>query len=190
MTTTNDTTTNGEAAMSDFRPRPGNFTGRHMLFIMVVFFGVIISVNLLMAVVATRSWTGLVVANSYVASQNFNDELAAGRKQADLGWQARLQVEPDAALVALTEAGAGGRPLQDFTVTLQLSRPTHENEDRLLSLGETGPGLYSAAIRLGPGVWNAELRVTSPAGDNFRQTSRFVVKPGLSELPLNAKPDR
>ena len=45
------------------------FTGFHMLACMIVFFGVIVAVNLTMATLASQSWTGLVVKNSYVASQ-------------------------------------------------------------------------------------------------------------------------
>ena len=39
---------------------------------MLAFFGVIIAVNVVMATLASTSWTGLVVENSYVASQEFN----------------------------------------------------------------------------------------------------------------------
>ncbi len=62
-------------------PQPKPFTGRHMLFAMLAFFGVIIAVNLTMAVFATKSWTGLVVKNSYVASQAFNRELEQAKVQ-------------------------------------------------------------------------------------------------------------
>ena len=40
--------------------QPKQFTGRHMLFAMLAFFGVIIIVNLTMAAFATRSWTCLL----------------------------------------------------------------------------------------------------------------------------------
>ena len=68
----------------------GEFTGRHMLVIMLAFFGVIIAVNLTMASFANSSWSGLVVKNSYVASQEFNEKAAAGRAQAALGWSATM----------------------------------------------------------------------------------------------------
>jgi nitrogen fixation protein FixH len=60
------------------------FTGRHMLMIMLAFFGVIITVNVVMARFAMTSWTGLVVENSYVASQQFNEKMMAVRTQNDL----------------------------------------------------------------------------------------------------------
>ena len=65
--------------------RSGEFTGRHMLAAMLAFFGVIIAVNITMAVFAQTSWTGFVVRNSYVASQEFNGKVAAARAQAALG---------------------------------------------------------------------------------------------------------
>ena len=54
------------------------FTGYHMVAVMTLFFGTIISVNLLMAWYANTSWSGLVVKNSYVASQEFNGKLEEG----------------------------------------------------------------------------------------------------------------
>ena len=46
------------------------FTGWHMAITMIAFFGVIISVNLTMAILASSTWTGLIVKNGYVASQD------------------------------------------------------------------------------------------------------------------------
>jgi nitrogen fixation protein FixH len=66
------------------------FTGWHMLAVMIAFFGVIVAVNVTMATLALTSWTGLVVQNSYVASQEFNDRARAGRAQAALGGTAEL----------------------------------------------------------------------------------------------------
>ena len=61
--------------------------GKHVLAGMVAFFGVIIAVNLTLAVLANTSWTGLAVENGYVASQHFNAELADARRQGELGWK-------------------------------------------------------------------------------------------------------
>ena len=49
--------------------RPTEFTGYHMLGVLVLYFGTIITVNLVMARFAITTWTGLVVENTYVASQ-------------------------------------------------------------------------------------------------------------------------
>ena len=64
-----------------------------MAILIVSFFGVIIAVNIVLAVFATRSWTGLVVKNSYVASQDFNKLQAKTDRQKAKGWQSELVVE-------------------------------------------------------------------------------------------------
>jgi nitrogen fixation protein FixH len=158
--------------MSDFKPMPGEFTGRHMLIIMIAFFGVIIGVNVLMATVASRSWTGLVVKNSYVASQNFNAEMEAARKQARLGWSSQVQVDANAVSARISDRDG---PLAALTVELKLSRPTNEASDQSVMLAETAAGRYAAPVDLNPGVWNAELIALSPSGDKMREYHRFII---------------
>ena len=53
----------------------GPFTGRHITMILVAFFGVVIAVNLVMAHYASSTFGGVVVENSYVASQEYNQWL-------------------------------------------------------------------------------------------------------------------
>jgi len=62
------------------------FTGWHFTAIITAFFGVVIAVNLTMAVFATRTFGGVVVENSYVASQKYNGWLAAAKRQQQLAW--------------------------------------------------------------------------------------------------------
>ena len=71
---------------------------------MLAFFGVIIAVNVVMATLASTSWTGLVVENSYVASQEFNRKAEEGRAQAALGWKSRLTIAGGEIRYALTDA--------------------------------------------------------------------------------------
>lgn len=64
----------------------GRFSGWHMTAILLAFFGVVVTVNMTMAMFATRTFGGTVVENSYVASQKYNGWLEAARKQRQLGW--------------------------------------------------------------------------------------------------------
>ena len=74
------------------------FSGWHMTVILLAFFGVVVAVNLTMATLATRTFGGVVVANSYVASQKYNAWLAAARRQDQLGWKVAPRLD-------------GGRPV-------------------------------------------------------------------------------
>src|SRR3546814_20687118 len=69
------------------------FTGWHMLGAMLLFFGIVISVNLYMAWQATRSWSGLVVENTYIASQEFNGKVADAKALAASGVTGSLRSE-------------------------------------------------------------------------------------------------
>jgi nitrogen fixation protein FixH len=115
------------------RTRPkGEFTGRHMLFIMLAFFGTIIAVNLTMATLANRSWTGLVVKNTYVASQQFNEKAALAREQQALGWRGELTIADGTVSYRLTDRS--GDPVPVEAVRMILRRPVSEQGDLTLEL--------------------------------------------------------
>src|SRR3546814_11216102 len=74
--------------MTDKRERKP-FTGRHAAMILIAFFGVVISINMVMASFALSTFGGTVVDNSYVASQHYNKWLARAAAQDRLGWDKR-----------------------------------------------------------------------------------------------------
>ena len=84
------------------------FTGRHMAAIMIAFFGVVITVNVVMARFASSTFGGVVVDNSYVASQHFNRWLDEASAERQLGWHATITHAADGTVrVALTGVPAG-----------------------------------------------------------------------------------
>jgi nitrogen fixation protein FixH len=152
---------------------PGKaFTGRRMLALLVGFFGVVVVVNLLLAFYANWTWTGLVVENSYVASQEYNGFIAAERRQEALGWTARFS--HDAAGVVFAMTTREGAPVAGLKVVVTMGRPTHEGEDRVLALSETAPGVYGADIALPTGLWEAKLVATAGDGGEWRRDYRYV----------------
>jgi nitrogen fixation protein FixH len=150
----------------------GTFTGRHMLVLMVVFFGVVIAVNLTLAVLASRTWSGLEVANSYVASQNYNEEIAAARRQDGLGWTSGLAVGGDGLVLSLSDGA--GRPVAGAEVSADLRRPVHEREDTRTRFVWTHGGEYRADTPA-PGAWRVEIEARAPGGRRYRQLFRITV---------------
>jgi hypothetical protein len=78
---------------------------QHMTAILVAFFGVVVVVNFTMAGYASSTFGGIVVENSYVASQHFNRWLDEARAEDRLGWDAVTAWRPDGRL-AITVTGA------------------------------------------------------------------------------------
>jgi nitrogen fixation protein FixH len=152
------------------------FTGRHMLILLLVFFGVVIAANVTMAVIATGSWTGLVVPNSYVASQQYNKVLADARAQDGLGWQSTLAYHD--ATLRLTVKSRHDRIIEGLDVTAKLSVPAHEHRDHQVAFTAGPDGRYVAMSELEPGDWRADVTATDAAGRKYRQIFRFFVKNG------------
>lgn len=133
------------------------FTGRHMLAIMLAFFGVVVAVNMLMATLASRTFGGTVVDNSYVASQRFNGWLAEGRAQERLGWTARLSLDGARRIeVAVRE---GETPLAGAELQAVARHPLGQAPDIALAFRADRSGGYVSRKALPAGRWTVHLEI-------------------------------
>jgi len=134
------------------------FTGWHMTAILVAGFSVVIAVNMLMATIAVRSFGGVVVENSYVASQKFNGWLAQARAQEKLGWRDR--VELDAARHVRMELNVRGAQMQAVA-----QHPLGRAPDIMLRLREAARGLYVSDHALPAGRWQLRFDIRHGGGE-------------------------
>ncbi len=150
------------------------FTGRHMLIIICSFFGVIISVNVAMAIASSTTWTGLVVDNSYVASQAFQENLLAHRAQQAAGWTSSFAYREGEASLSITDAA--GVPVFLHAVRLKLNRPVGTGGDQQVALERAADGRYVAAVSIAPGMWEALISSDDTALGPFELHDRFKVE--------------
>ncbi|MDX8530792.1 FixH family protein [Mesorhizobium sp. VK25A] len=168
--------------MSAETQKPGGFTGKHMLIVIVSFFAVVIGVNVTMATLAQKSWTGLVVENTYVASQQFNEEARKGRAQAALGWTGKLTVASGEVRYRLVDSQ--GKPVPLHGVRILFRHPAYEAEDEALTLAAVSggtPGDTGAfAVRHTPkdGVWIVEIDADAGLTSPFRDVRRIMISNG------------
>lgn len=164
--------------VSFFRLHDGNpLTGWHALGIVCLFFGVVIAVNVAMALYATGTFPGLVVKNSYVASQNYNKLLEESREQQERGWTADLQAEDG--LLHVRFADPSDAPITGLRVAARVGRPAGDDEDRVLAF-EIGSDGYVARDALPSGRWMVELEAWSSDRLVYRATHPLVVGGGGS----------
>ena len=143
--------------------RTREFTGRHMLMVFCGAFGVIISVNLALAYNAVKTFPGLEVKNSYVASQEF--DLRRDAQQA-LGWSVYASAQENQ--VTLEISDAEGNPVEVAKLTATLGRATHVKDDQQPDFKFNGTA-YVAPADLGPGNWNIRMVARAKNGTEFTQ---------------------
>ncbi len=149
------------------------FTGRHMLSIMLTFFAIVFTANMTLVYYANHSWTGLVVQNSYVASQEFNAttqrlEQAAADVHVILDYQNKI--------LKITLRGNNGKVAQIKNVVAKLGRPSHEGEDISISLKAEGNGIFSAETVLGKGQWSGIITADIAGRTQWQRPVRLIVK--------------
>lgn len=151
--------------MTSARP----LTGRMVLAIALTAFGVIIAVNLTLAWFAVRTFSGLVVTNSYVASQGFD---ARRNAQEALGWDLDLDYAEGALTLAFSDTA--GEIVRPELIEAAVGRPSTLRDDRTLTLDQM-PGGYGAAVDLAPGAWRVEIVALAEDGTAFHQSRSLHV---------------
>ncbi|MBJ3763329.1 FixH family protein [Maribius pontilimi] len=150
--------------MTPSDPHAGpTLTGWHVLAMFAGGFGIIIAVNLALAVNAVRTFPGLETESAYVASQTFDADRAA---QDALGWTVSLA--HDGALLRLAIVDASGRPVHPRIVEATLGRATTVAQDRTPAFAWDGSAL-SAPADLAPGNWNLRVVLEAADGALFRR---------------------
>ena len=143
--------------------REKQLTGRHVAMIFVGAFGVIITVNLLLAFNAVSTFPGLEVKNSYVASQTFDDRKLA---QEALGWD--VSARASGGLVVLSITDQAGQPVMVGDLEAVLGRATHVKDDLTPEFQFDGQA-YVARAELGAGNWNIRMKALAADGTPFEQ---------------------
>ena len=132
------------------------FTGRDMTKVLVIGFGIVAAVNFLMANLATSGFGGVVVENSYVASQKFNGWLEEAERSRALGWQADVIRDEAGYLLVMTQ----GVPAE-ASVTADLRRPIGDRETASVVFAAGNDGLYRSLEPIGAGRWTMRLAIAS-----------------------------
>lgn len=143
------------------------FTGKHALLIFGGAFAVIIAVNLALAYNAVRTFPGLEVKNSYVASQSFD---ARRNAQLRLGWSVRADARDGQIILSITDTN--GHPVEVADLKATLGRATHVKDDMEPEFVFNGQA-YVAPVELDRGNWN--IRMVARAYDGTEFTQRVIL---------------
>jgi len=151
--------------------RTRELTGKHVLILFVGAFGTIIVVNIVLAVSAVTTFPGLEVANSYIASQEFNSRRAA---QQSLGWSVQAEAKDGKIYVAFTHSD-GTTPVTLTDLKAVIGRPTHTRDDVIPEFVSDGT-TYVAPINLERGTWHIHLSARAQNGVEFTQRLQLFIR--------------
>ncbi|WP_147124435.1 FixH family protein [Shimia ponticola] len=144
--------------------------GIHVAAIFCTAFAIIISVNLTLATQAVRTFPGLEVKNSYVASQSFD---ANRRAQEALGWDVSVTIKE--AKLVLHFQGIDG-PVMPVIELATLGRATTVAEDQNLEFVQSDDSFTASIAPLRDGNWNLRLVARAEDGTQFQRRISLWVR--------------
>lgn len=143
----------------------------------VAFFATFIAVDAVMVYLAVGSFSGVSTQNAYQEGLEYNDKLAAMRREKALGWTAAVDFRasgPQQGRLVVTLLDRDGTPLTQAKAQAELVRPTQEGYDFTVPLVREGEH-FAADLDLPlAGQWEVRLAVSRGA-DSFHQRERIIV---------------
>jgi nitrogen fixation protein FixH len=164
----------------DARRQQGTIRGHHVLVGLLSFFAVIFAVNGYFMFAAISTYSGVVANEPYRKGLDYNMRIAAGERQAELGWQDGVSVTMDGR-VTVTVTDREARPVSNLAIAGYIGRPSTVLHDREFRLTELERGRYTAEVgALERGNWIISLEAHSSADDAepaYRSRRRLWLKP-------------
>jgi nitrogen fixation protein FixH len=156
--------------------------GHHVLLIFIGFFVTVFLVNGLMVYDALSIFGGLETPDAYRKGLAYNERIAKGAAQDELGWHDRLAYVPELRRVRLDVTDSAGAGVPGLIVAGEIGRPATDRFDRRLKFRQTGPGTYEAdAAGLEPGWWTLDIEakrsVSAGAEVPYEAKERLWIKP-------------
>jgi nitrogen fixation protein FixH len=158
-------------------PKP--LTGRMVLVMLVVFFGVVFGVNGLLMKLAIQTLPGTEVDSAYSASLAYEREITAARDQDARAWKVNAHVQRAAdggATVQVEARDNKGLPMAGLTFQGRFERPTDRRADQPVGLTDVGGGIYrGSAALIAPGQWDLVLEGDAGGQRMFLSKNRVLL---------------
>ena len=154
-------------------------TGKKVLAILVGFFSVIITVNMVMAYVAVTTFSGMQTQRPYEAGLKFNHAIAKAKVQQEQHWSVDTHIERAGdGKVRLTFALADqqGAAIVDQHLSVHLVSPVDSRNDAVFALVADGPGRYRGVTQAGAGQWDLVIEAKRSEDAVFRSVSRVSLQ--------------
>ncbi|WP_341898256.1 FixH family protein [Ferrovibrio terrae] len=144
----------------------------------VIGFLVVVAVNAVLIIAATRTFSGLVVAHPYTKGTEYSTNQKTLAAQRQLNWTHGVTVSANAdgsVLLQVQWTDQAGLALGGLSVTATFDRPVERLPVQTVTLQDRGGGVYAAAVTLPrQGLWDLRL-VASRGEQSFIAADRIQV---------------
>jgi len=161
------------------RDKPRELTGRHVLFCLLGFFGVVFGVNAWLVKAATSTFGGVETTSSYKAGLMFEQDVASAERQDELHWQVDgnlARSELGEAALDISVRDAFGAPVTGLTAHARLAHPADERLDHLIALDRTEAGKFRGQTQAQSGQWELIVDLYRDGARVFRSRSRMALR--------------
>ena len=155
-------------------------TGRGVLLWIGGFFFSIFFANFALTYFALHTMPGGVLVNSWDASQNWNQRIAAARAQTERGWsaQASLRAEGEGARVSFAPMDREGAFVQGLSVEAVLEHPSDRRADRRSVVVQRGGGYEGVIVDAPSGEWTLQIRASFDGELLYETRNRVTLRRG------------
>lgn len=154
-------------------------TGWHVLATTVTFFVIVFAVNIGMAVLAVKTFSGVQSEKPYENGLAFNKEIANAEAQTARQWAVTEELKRDAdGLVTLnsTIKDSKGLGISGLEIIATLKAPMDAKRDHVIALMDHGDGLYDGRVEAPAGQWDIETVARKHDDILYRSINRIVLK--------------
>lgn len=149
---------------------------RHIPWIFVAGFAVVIAVNGIMMWLAVGSFSGLYTPQPRQRSLHYNEIIAQQAERDALGWRLEAVWRPQDSRLEIAVVDAQGRPLGNAQLHAELIRPAEKRPPVAIDMAAVDIGRYAATVVLpARGNWDLDV-VVEHDGHRFAQTRRMFLK--------------
>jgi len=154
--------------------------GKHVLFMLLGFFGYMLLANGTFVYFALTTFSGLSEENPYIKGVSYNKAIEAERLQRARGWVTELtakSVGAKAVEIGVSLSDKNGKVIKARSASGRLLRPAMAGEDISFDLVSSETGFEAVVVAPDPGQWTLSINVEGGGYDvPFRIEKRIWIK--------------
>jgi nitrogen fixation protein FixH len=149
---------------------------RHIPWLFVAGFALVVAVNATMIWLAVGSFSGLYTAKPRDRGLHYNAVVEAQKSRDALGWRIDTQWSPESNRLEIAAFDAAGQPLAGARILVELVRPVEKHRPLAVAMVAVDGGRFAGHVELpARGNWDVDI-VVEHGGERYALTRRMFLR--------------